>query len=170
MKNQPKQITASQPSSEEKRARARLLRLLARRPHTIQEAARKLQTAGYSKLVVERVIEEAQRNGWLDDQTYAKLWVEDRTASKPRGKALLKRELRRKGIADQKIERAISDADLNEEDLVLRLAHEQVIRYQIDDPQKLERKLKNFLLRRGFSFDAIRRALKQIGEPDAQKM
>ncbi len=170
MKDQHDSEEPQIPASDLKRIRQRLLYWLSRRPYTIQEMRRKLRLAGFSSDSIEKILDEAQTSGWLDDQTYAKLWVEDRLAHKPKGKALLKRELRAKGVGDAQIESALGEASIDEESLIGQLVAAQTARHSADDPAAQRRKLYGYLQRRGFSPDAIRRALKKWEESDDAAM
>jgi len=137
-----------------------LLRLLKFRPRTVREVRDRLRRAGFSDGIIECVIEEAVERGWLDDAAFAVLWVRDRQLTKPKGRALLRRELRAKGVPDEHIDRALAEVDMEEEALIAQVIEQYAPRYQRLDPKTRERRLYALLLRRGFSPDAIRRALK----------
>lgn len=144
------------------RARDYVQRLLRFRPRSIYETRTRLEQKRYSTLVIEQVIHEAEARGWLDDEAFAKLWVQDRLATKPKGRAVLKSELRAKGIAYELIEQVLSQVEIDEGEMIRQLIEEQEARYQGEDRITRERKLYAFLKRRGFSLEAIRRALRQI--------
>ncbi|MBI1730320.1 regulatory protein RecX [Candidatus Acetothermia bacterium] len=164
MRNQHQLQPENPQASELKRARQRLLYLLSRKPHSIYETRRKLRIAGFSATTIDEIIHEATEMGWLDDQAYAKLWVHDRLSHKPKGKALLKKELREKGVAETQIETVLNDAAIDEPALIGQLVTEQMARHQNDDPANRKRKLYGYLQRRGFSPDAIRRAMENLGD------
>lgn len=148
-------------SDELTQARDHLQRLLSFRPRSIQEARSRLQQKRYSTPIIQQVIREAEERGWLDDTAFAKLWVQDRLVAKPKGKALLKSELRAKGIASELIEQTLNEAEINEEEIIQQLVEQQKTLYQGEDRTTRERKLHAFLRRRGFSPEAIRRALRE---------
>jgi len=110
--------------------------------------------------VIEEVLQEAIDRGWLDDEAFAKLWVRDRLLTKPRSRALLKKELLLKGVSREIIERVLAETELNEEKLIRDLIERRGDRYQGLDPETRKRRLYAFLRRRGFSAQAIRRALR----------
>jgi regulatory protein len=138
--------------------------MLSRKPHSIYETRRKMLIAGFSATTIDQIVREATEMGWLDDLAYAKLWVHDRLSHKPKGKAMLKRELRAKGVGETEIEEVLSDAAIDEPTLIGQLVAQQMARHQNDDPVSRKRKLYGYLQRRGFSPDAIRRAMKNLGE------
>jgi len=140
--------------------RDHLKRLIRLRPRSVKEARLRLRRAGFPSDVIESVIEEAADRGWLDDEAFAKLWVRDRLLTKPRSRALLKKELLSKGVSREIIERLLAEAELNEEKLIRDLIERRGDRYQGLDPETRKRRLYAFLRRRGFSAQAIRRALR----------
>lgn len=145
--------------TEEERARAYLLKLFKHRPRSRHEAFTRLQQKGFSRDIIESVLEQAARAGVLDDAKFAQLWVEDRLARRPRSRRALERELRAKGVAPEHIQRALAHAGLDEETLVKQLVAERLPRLRSLDEQTRLRRLVGFLRRRGFSEQTIRRAL-----------
>lgn len=141
------------------RARDHLQRLLSFRPRSIKEARERLKRAGYPDAVIEQVITEGKEHGWLDDAAFAKLWVQERLLTKPKGRKLLIEELRAKGISEEHIEQALREAELDEEKLIQQLIEQHGARYQ---GVKSERKFYAFLRRRGFSSEAIKRVLRRL--------
>lgn len=150
------------PPEEPERARNHLQRLLRFRPRSVKEVRSRLKRAGFSPEVIQSVTEEAIERGWLDDEAFARLWVRDRLLTKSKGRALLRRELLSKGVSEEIIERVLAEAEaeLDEEKLIRGLIEGRGDRYQGLDPETRERRLYAFLRRRGFSPQAIRRALR----------
>lgn len=157
-KSEPPTNPTSDPLAQ---ARERLIALLSPRPRSVAEARDRLQRAGFSSTVIEDALRDAKERGWLDDADFAKLWVEDRLMTNPRGPKLLRYELRQKGVDDAHIQQALDEADIDEFALAQDLIERQRPRYWRDDPQARERKLFAFLQRRGFNFRVIRDALRE---------
>ncbi len=147
------------PSDPLAEARERLIAFLSTRPRSVEEARARLQRAGFPSAKIEQVLEEAQAKGWLDDAAFAKLWIEDRLMTNPRGSKLLRHELRQKGIDGAHIEQALAEANIDEAQLAQDLIERQKPRYWRDDLEARRRKLFAFLQRRGFSYRVIRDAL-----------
>jgi len=74
------------------------LRFLEVRSRSVAEVRRRLITAGYRPELVEGAIERLLELGMLDDEVFARLWVESRDRARPRGEHALIIELRQKGI------------------------------------------------------------------------
>jgi regulatory protein len=77
-------------------AAGRYLEALSR---SVEEVRRHLTGAGYRSDLVEEAVARLVRAGMLDDEAFARTWVESRDRARPRGEAALRQELARKGIA-----------------------------------------------------------------------
>lgn len=64
----------------------------------MQEVRRRLTQAGYRADLVEGAIERLVELGMLDDEAFARAWVESRDRARPRGERAIRQELRLKGI------------------------------------------------------------------------
>jgi SOS response regulatory protein OraA/RecX len=84
-------------------------RFLEARPRSVDEVRRKLSTMGYRAALVDQVLEKLTELRYLDDDVFARSWVESRDRAKPRGEHALRRELQLKGV-----ERALVDEVLGE--------------------------------------------------------
>lgn len=82
-------------------------RFLEARARSIAEVRRRLTGAGYRTELVEGAIERMLELGMLDDEAFARAWVESRDRARPRGERAIRSELGLKGI-----ERAVIDAVL----------------------------------------------------------
>lgn len=148
-------------NDEAERARAYLLKLLKHRPRSRREVMVRLQHKGFAKAAIESAIQKAESADLINDARFAKLWIQDRLARKPKSRRALTRELQSKGLSAEDIEGALACIELDEEALAQRLVHERLPRYSRDDPAERARKLTYFLRRRGFSYGVIGRVLKE---------
>jgi regulatory protein len=82
-------------------------RFLEARSRSVSEVRRRLTGAGYRADLVDGAIERLTELGMLDDDAFARAWVESRDRARPRGERAIREELRLKGIS-----REISDAVL----------------------------------------------------------
>ncbi len=150
------------------KAKSYVYRILARRMYTVKEIRNKLVERGYIGEIIEDVITTLERYGYLNDRVFAEEWILSRMRSKPRGKIALRQELARKGIDKAIIENALSQAfnesDEKEKEMALDLARRKIESYRGDDPRAVRRKLRGFLLRRGFDFDTVRNVIEQVME------
>ena len=73
-------------------------RFLEARARSIGEVRRRLTSAGYQADLVEDAITRLGELGMLDDEAFAKAWVESRDRARPRGERALADELRLRGV------------------------------------------------------------------------
>jgi len=107
-------------------------------------------------LVVDRLTEA----GLLDDKDFARYWVENREAFRPRGKRLLRSELRGKGVANAIIDQAIEGID--ESEGAYRVARARARRLSQLDYQTFRRRLSGFLQRRGFDYGTVKETVTRV--------
>jgi regulatory protein len=74
------------------------VRFLEARSRSVAEVRRRLTTAGYRSELVEGAVERLLELGMLDDEAFARLWVESRDRARPRGERAIRQELALKGV------------------------------------------------------------------------
>ena len=77
---------------------AAAVRLLEAAPRTVADLRRRLTRAAWPAPLVEGAIEGLTELGFLDDEAFARNWLESRDRARPRGERALRVELRRKGV------------------------------------------------------------------------
>src|SRR5262245_64176827 len=80
------------------------MRFLEVRARSVAEVRRRLISAGYRSDLIEGAIDRLTELGILDDEAFARSWVESRDRARPRGERALRSELALKGV-----DRAVSD-------------------------------------------------------------
>jgi regulatory protein len=149
------------------RATEAALVFLGYRPRSEKEVRERLRRGGFEQDAVEHAIARLHEWRYLDDADFARRWVENRTAHRPRGRRLLQQELRHKGIDGEIVRDVIDDADLDEPGAAEALARRRLPSYAGDDPAAIRRRLSAYLARRGYGYDVIRVALdRALGEDD----
>jgi regulatory protein len=73
-------------------------RFLEARSRSVEEVRRRLTQAGYQAELVQGAIDRLLEIGILDDEVFARAWVESRDRARPRGERAIREELRLKGI------------------------------------------------------------------------
>jgi regulatory protein len=141
-------------ADERQQARDAALRLLAYRPRSEAELRTRLARRGLPLAAVEQAMEHLREQGLLDDDAFARYWVEARQQSSPRGRRLLRRELLAKGIAAETASQAV--AAVADEDVARRAAVKKAHGLRNLDYPTFRRRLGQFLLRRGFPYETAR--------------
>lgn len=140
------------------------LRYLESRPRSAHEVSTRLYQKGFAPEVIEQTIERLRSLDLIDDAAFARYWVERRQADRPRGTAVLRDELRRKGVDRQVIDAVVGDQQLvgDEGDHALQAARAVLSRYAGDDKPAFMRRLGGYLLRRGFTYDQVKPVIDQL--------
>jgi regulatory protein len=152
------------------RAKALALGYLAGRARTEHEVRQKLQRHAYGPEVADRVVERLHALGYLDDAAYAQAYVRARFRNRGYGPKRLRSDLMRRGVARSHIDAAL-DEQLDQDDLdAAARAHAEKRWARLagePDPRKRKKKLADYLLRRGFSYDTVRRMVDALAKGDA---
>jgi regulatory protein len=98
----------------------------------------------------------------LNDEAFARYWLENRDTFKPRSSRALRYELRQKGIADSVIDAILTSYDEDDAAYRAALGQAQKLTRQTKDAFVLRSKLLAFLSRGGFSFDTSRTAVDRL--------
>lgn len=106
---------------------------------------------------VKKVIDRLFELKYLDDDRYAEDYVNDRVQFKPRGKFMLRQELKMKGIDKDQIEKVVEDVD--ESKMTNALLEKKMTRWETQPLNKQREKAFRFLASKGFSPDAIYKAI-----------
>ncbi len=140
----------------------RALNLLSHRPRSAEEVRRKLRDSKqeFSDTAIETVIERLERAGLLDDEAFARYWVDNREWFNPRSARALRHELRQKGVSNQVVDRVL--ADLDEQDAAYRAAQAKVRRYAHADEAEFRKRMGGYLSRRGFAYGVVRDVLDRL--------
>ena len=91
-------------------------RFLEARPRGTTETRRRLRTAGYPDALVDAAIERLTEIGLLDDEAFAKGWIESRDRARPRGERALRHELQVRGLDRMLVDRALAERRADSEE------------------------------------------------------
>lgn len=167
------------PADEDLREEAlrQAFRYLSHRPRTRFELERHLARRGYEAALVAATLRRCEELGYVDDRAFAVSWTLDRLRLKPRGVALLRMELREKGVSEEDAEagirRAFAEEGVTERELLERAARKRWRTRRSDDSLTVRRRLSNYLSRRGFRSGEIRDVVDRLvaeleGRPPAR--
>ncbi len=141
------------------RARQKAYHLLSYRPRSEFEIRNRLRQKGFDTYCADRVIARLSELDMIDDRQFARSFVEGRIRAKGFGPSRIRQDLRKMGISPEIIEQTIEEAfaSVPLDDLAVRTAEKIRPRLQNEsDPAKRRKKLADYLIRRGFSFEEIR--------------
>lgn len=93
------------------RAYQNALRLLGYRPRSRLEVERHLHQKGYEAEAIEAAMARLVANRYIDDEAFARSWLNHRERLRPRGARGLSHELRQKGVEREIIEEVLTELD-----------------------------------------------------------
>ena len=149
--------------SESAKARLYAFLLLKFRMRSQKEICQRLKMKRFSPQAIKDTLDFLQAKGFIDDEAFAKAWFESRL-SRLEGSNRIKAELRLKGVAKEIIDRAAETLrdSFPESEITLKLARDKFQRSKNIAPDIAKRRIYAYLLRRGFSPDAVNNAIEQL--------
>jgi regulatory protein len=149
-----RRITSLQAEDASEMVYQKAIHFLGFRPRSMAEVRQNLAKRGYEDTVISETLHRLQQAGMVNDQEFARAWVENRNTFRPRSKSALRMELRRKGLADDIIETVLIE-QIDEESLAFAAARKYARRLAGLEPLEFRQKLGGYLARRGFSFTTL---------------
>jgi len=139
----------------------KVYRFLSLRPRSEKEVADYLRKRKISSSDFEKIFKTLKEQKLVDDWEFARWWIEQREAFKPKGKVALRSELKQKGIAEEIIKKAL--AHVEEESLARKALAKKIEVYRKLPPEEFFRKVSQFLSYRGFSWQTIEKIISDGG-------
>ena len=137
------------------RLKARAVALLARREHSRIELMRKLSGPDTDPVVVERILDDLVKEGWLSDTRFAAAVVHRRSAQK--GTAAIVHELKNHGLSAQDITDIRHQLAETEYERAVQV-YQRKFSVPVADTKDYARRVR-FMASRGFASDLIRRII-----------
>ncbi len=111
-----------------------------------------------SEMVIESLIDKLKQKGLINDEKFARAWVEARRKSKKKGIIALKQELFQKGIHKGIIDEVISSQfTANDENNLAEQALDRKLKvWKNLSLQEFRKKASEFLMRRGFEYSVVK--------------
>ncbi len=118
--------------------------------------SRIIERPGVSQVVAERVFDRLVEKCYIDDEKFARWWVENRNQTKGTSLRKLSSELAAKGIDRSIIEATLAESDRSDDSELAKIIAKK--RHKYPDEQKLM----HYLARQGFGYDDITSALSRV--------
>ncbi|MBP3628002.1 MAG: RecX family transcriptional regulator [Anaerotignum sp.] len=131
---------------------------------TVKEIRMKLEEKGFSEEVIKKVIVFLEKYGYADDREYCRKYIKEKLRMKPKSGYALKIELRQRGISSRIIDEVMAETELDEEGDAFRWLERTSRGNWPPADEKQKKKLYDFLLRKGYSYDVIGEAFRRMNE------
>ncbi len=138
--------------------------LLSYKARTSAELSQRLTRKGFSAEIVQSTLDRLAELRMVDDEGYARQFVQDRVNIGHKGRWRVRQELTKRGVSQEHLEAALAQAP-DEVAAAKAVAGKYLERNRRLEPAVLRRRLYALLARRGFSPDTIQRVIKEP-EPD----
>lgn len=145
------------------------LKLLSFRPRSTQEIRGKLKQfsikRGIKQILVDKVINDLTILNLINDEEFAKWWIEQRRTFRPKGGIVLKIELKNKGIDKEIIDKILSlgEGEKNRErENALTVVGKKLPLYKNLPKEKIKVRLAGHLARRGFTWEVIYQVIDEV--------
>ncbi len=141
------------------------LRFLSYRPRSEKEVRDKLISKKATTEIIDKIIIKLKEKKFINDEEFAKWFLESRLRSKPQGIRLTEIELRKKGIDKELIDHLIHNSEFsiqNDLEQAKKLIEKRITRYKGLDRQKIYQKLGRFLASKGFDWDTIKKSIDYV--------
>ena len=162
-------------------------RFLEPRARSVTEVRRRLTGAGYRSDLVEGAIIRMLELGMLDDEAFARAWVESRDRARPRGERAIRQELGMKGVDRPTIDLVLAErreaaAGIPSDDGEITVSPDQAAAERllarnarslarVVDPRQRRQRAYGLLARNGFDPETCRTVAAHVddaGEPSEE--
>jgi len=155
------------------------------RSRSVAEVRRRLTGAGYRTELVEGAIERLLELGLLDDEAFARAWIESRDRAHPRGERAIRQELGMKGVDRVTVDLVLAErreaaAGVPSDDGVLMspdtVAAERLLARnarslaRVADPPQRRQRAYALLARNGFDPDVCRSVAAALDMDDGEEL
>lgn len=170
----PDKLAQGPDADPEAVARKILLDALTGQARSRKELADKLAKKDVPGELAEQLLDRFTEVGLIDDEAFAKAWIESRQPGKGLARRALAHELRRKGIDDEIARDALAEIDPDDEAAAARVLVRRKLRSVRGlEQQKATRRLVGMLARKGYgagmAFAIVKDELRRDGEePDVE--
>ena len=137
------------------KARNKAFKLLSYRERTIKEIEDRLSKKDFEADVIKAVVDFLLEKDYLNEERFAEMWIRSRKKHHPRGRKLIYKELKNKGVNQRLINNALNEHLSNQEELEMaEYLKDKWLRRRTEEDSS-SYKLKNYLANKGFSYDLV---------------
>jgi regulatory protein len=137
------------------------VRYLATRPRSVAEIHRHLRGKRFEDDAIAKAIDKLRAQRYVDDEAFARFWLEQRERFRPRGDRGLRSELLGKGISRDVVELVLGerapDADVEQ---AKRALSRPMTRWATLTTPERKRKIHAYLAARGFDYGTIEEVIR----------
>lgn len=133
-------------------------KFLSYRPRSEKEVIDYLRRKKFTETAISQTVEKLAKQNFINDEDFAKWWIEQRQNYKPKGKFAIKKELTEKGIKKEIVDK-LFDSSYSEYETAKALFEKKKDKFAKLPKDEFFKKASAFLLRRGFGWETIKKVL-----------
>ncbi len=133
----------------------KLLKFATLRPRSEKEVNSYLKRKKVHESLHEELFNRLNRLELIDDEKFAKWWVEQRQAFRPKPKRVLEGELRIKGIKKEIITKILGEEKVDEEKMARELLEKRFYKWNNLEGFELKKKMSQYLASKGFNWEVV---------------
>lgn len=137
----------------------KLLKFATLRPRSEKEIRDWFKRKKVHETIREELSNKLNRLELVDDEKFAKWWIEQRQDFRPKAKRVLNNELRTKGISNEIINKVLGETKVDEEKIARELLEKKKYKWKGLNKLIARRKMSEYLARKGFDWDVIRKLI-----------
>ncbi len=137
----------------------KLLRFAMVRPRSEKEVHDYFRRKKVHESMHEELFEKLKHFELIDDEKFAKWWVDQRANFKPKPKRILIQELRIKGISKEIVDMVLNEEVVDEEKMAKALIERRAYKWKGLEPRVARQKMSQYLAGKGFSWDIVEKVV-----------
>lgn len=137
----------------------KLLRFATLRPRSEKEISLWLRRKKVHESLHEELFNRLKHLELIDDEKFARWWIEQRSNFRPKPKRILNNELRIKGISNEIIKKVLGETKIDEEKMVKELLEKRAYKWKNLEPYEARQKMSQYLVQKGFNWEIIEKVV-----------
>ncbi|MBI3289775.1 regulatory protein RecX, partial [Candidatus Microgenomates bacterium] len=133
-----------------------LIRFATIRPRTEFEIKRWFARKKVSEKDSKIALDELKKAGLIDDEAFAKWWVDQRVTFRPKSQRMLVMELIKHGVDKELAQEVVAGSEISDEVLAKELVRKKKRSWERLAPEERKKKTITFLQMRGFRWGVIK--------------
>lgn len=137
----------------------RLLRFATLRPRSEKEIKDYFRRKKVHESMHSKLFDRLNHLELIDDEKFAKWWVEQRLAFRPKPKRVIRGELMMKGVSKDIINKVLGEEDIDEEKMARELVKKKAYKWKNLEEFELKQKMSQYLVQKGFSWEIVKKVV-----------
>jgi len=138
----------------------KLLRFATLRPRSEKEIKDYFRRKKVHESLFNKLFDRLNHLELIDDEKFAKWWIEQRQSFRPKPKRIMNYELRMKGVKKEIIEKVLGEEKVDEEKMARELLEKKMYKWKSLKGFELKQKMSQYLAQKGFSWEIVEKVVK----------